>query len=185
MHTKAFEWKKTGRQGHKTLRDRKREEEQQPRARNMIQTSIQRRMARLLEASYRKISYDTTCVTRPNTNMNMRFVAFLSLAFLCSLHVSAQEKSSFWSHGLGKFLKSADEMVDRWQEAGVDTNYIRKPKLSRMVYLGYYGYFQQHDMTFPVSVDNVDIPLNRQYMPSNMSEKKYMMADMHTYQSEM
>ena len=53
-----------------------------------------------------------------------------------------------------------------------------------MVYLGYYGYFQQHDMTFPVSVDNADIPWDVRYMPSNMSEKKYMMTDMHTYQSE-
>ena len=75
-------------------------------------------------------------------------------------------------------------MLDRWQEEGVDTNYIRKPKLSRMVYLGYYGYFQQHDMTFPVLVNNADIPLDGQYMPPNMSEKKYMATDMHTYQTE-
>jgi hypothetical protein len=75
-------------------------------------------------------------------------------------------------------------MLDRWQEEGVDTNYIRKPKLSRMVYLGYYGYFQQHDMTFPVLVNNADIPLDRQYMPPNMSEKKYMATDLHTYQTE-
>ena len=116
--------------------------------------------------------------------MKIRFIVFLPFVFLSSLYVSAQEKKTFWNHGLGKFLKSADAMVDRWQDAGVDTNYIRKPKLSRMVYLGYYGYFQQHDMTFPVSVDNADIPLPRQYMPPNMSENKYMMADMHTYQSE-
>ena len=116
--------------------------------------------------------------------MMNRFIAFLSLAFLISLCVSAQEKRTFWDHGLGKLLKSADNMIDRMQDAGVDSNYIRKPKLSRMVYLGYYGYYQQHDMTFPVLVDNADIPLERQYMPSNMNEKKYMMANMHTYQSE-
>ena len=116
--------------------------------------------------------------------MMIRNTAFLALAFLISLSASAQEENSFWNHGVGKLLKSADEMIDRWQEAGVDTNYIRKPKLSRMVYLGYYGYFQQHDMTFPVSVDNADIPLDGRYMPSNMAEKKYMMTDMHTYQSE-
>ena len=75
-------------------------------------------------------------------------------------------------------------MLDRWQEAGVDTNYIRKLKMSRMVYLGYYGYFQQHDMTFPVSVNNADIPLDMRYMPPNLSEKKYMATDMHTYQTE-
>lgn len=116
--------------------------------------------------------------------MKIRMIVFLSLALLNFAEASAQEKRSFWDHGLGKFLKSADEMIDRWQDAGVDTNYIRKPKMSRMVYLGYYGYFQQHDMTFPVSVDNADIPMDLRYMPSNMSEKKYMAADIHTYQSE-
>ena len=70
------------------------------------------------------------------------------------------------------------------QEEGVDTNYIRKPKLSRMVYLGAYGYYQQHDMTFPVLVNDADIPLT-QYMPPNYDEKKYMKADMHTYQTEL
>lgn len=106
------------------------------------------------------------------------------LAFTVSLNASAQEKRSFWDHGFGKFLKSADEMLDRWQDEGVDTNYIRKPKLSRMVYLGYYGYYQQHDMTFPVLVNDADIPLDHQYMPPNLAEHKYMMADMGTYQSE-
>ena len=113
-----------------------------------------------------------------------RSCIILILAFSGFLYASAQEKRSFWDHGIGKFLKSADDMLDRWQEEGVDTNYIRKPKLSRMVYLGYYGYSQQHDMTFPVLVNNSDIPLDGQYMPSNMSEKKYMTADMHTYQTE-
>ena len=113
-----------------------------------------------------------------------RSCIILILAFSGFLYASAQEKRSFWDHGIGKFLKSADDMVDRWQDAGVDTNYIRKPKMSRMVYLGYYGYSQQHDMTFPVLVNNSDIPLDGQYMPSNMSEKKYMTADMHTYQTE-
>ena len=111
-------------------------------------------------------------------------ILVLILAFSSFLYASAQEKRSFWDHGIGKFLKSADDMLDRWQEEGVDTNYIRKPKLSRMVYLGYYGYFQQHDMTFPVLVNNADIPLDGQYMPPNMSEKKYMATDMHTYQTE-
>ena len=113
-----------------------------------------------------------------------RFILLLSLSFSISLYSSAQEVRSFWDHGIGKLLKSADDMVNRWQDEGVDSNYIRKPKLSRMVYLGYYGYFQQHDMTFPVLVNNTDIPLDMQYMPSNMQEKKYMAADMHTYQTE-
>ena len=115
--------------------------------------------------------------------MMNRIVVILSIVFLGSLCASAQEKRTFWDHGLGKFLKSADEMLDRWQEEGVDTNYIRKPKLSRMVYLGYYGYFQQHDITFPVLVKDTDIPFT-EYMPPNFAEKKYMKADMHTYQSE-
>lgn len=116
--------------------------------------------------------------------MYIRYFVFLLLAFTVSLDASAQEKRSFWDHGFGKFLKSADEMLDRWQDEGVDTNYIRKPKLSRMVYLGYYGYYQQHDMTFPVLVNDADIPLT-QYMPPNFDEKKYMKADMHTYQAEL
>lgn len=114
----------------------------------------------------------------------MRYFVFLLLVFSNSLSAPAQEKRSFWDHGLGKFLKSADDMLNRMQDEGVDTNYIRKPKLSRMVYLGYYGYYQQHDMTFPVLVDNTDIPLDGQYMPSNMMEKKYMATDLHTYQTE-
>ena len=116
--------------------------------------------------------------------MYIRYFVFLLLAFTVSLGASAQEKKSFWDHGFGKFLKSADEMLNRWQDEGVDTNYIRKPKLSRMVYLGYYGYYQQHDMTFPVLVNDADIPLDHQYMPPNLAEHKYMMADMGTYQSE-
>ena len=115
--------------------------------------------------------------------MKVRYFVILLLAFSNFLSVPAQEKKSFWDHGLGKFLKSADDMLNRMQEEGVDTNYIRKPKLSRMVYLGYYGYFQQHDITFPVLVNNADIPLT-QYMPPNFNDKKYMKADMHTYQSE-
>ena len=116
--------------------------------------------------------------------MNKRYFVFLLLAFSVALSATAQEKRSFWDHGLGKFLKSADDMLNRMQEEGVDTNYIRKPKLSRMVYLGAYGYFQQHDMTFPVLVNDADIPLT-QYMPPNFDEKKYMKADMHTYQAEL
>ena len=116
--------------------------------------------------------------------MKIRQIVFLILAFSSILYVSAQEKRSFWDHGLGKLLKSADDMINRMQDAGVDTNYIRKQKYDRMVYLGYYGYFQQHDMTFPVLVENTDIPLDMRYIPSNMSEKKYMMADMDTYQTE-
>ena len=115
--------------------------------------------------------------------MKIWYFVILLLAFSNSLSAPAQEKRSFWDHGLGKFLKSADDMLNRMQEEGVDTNYIRKPKLSRMFYLGYYGYFQQHDMTFPVLVDNTDIPFT-EYMPPNFAEKKYMAADMHTYQTE-
>ena len=116
--------------------------------------------------------------------MMIRIVLFLALAFFNCLCANAQEKRSFWDHGLGKFLKSVDDMVDRWQDAGVDSNYIRKFEKSRMVYLGYYGYYQQHDMTFPITVDEADIPVGRQYMPSNAMEKKYVAADMHTYQTE-
>ena len=116
--------------------------------------------------------------------MKRRYITILLLAFSVSLSTTAQEKRSFWDHGLGKFLKSVDDKINRMQDEGVDSNYIRKPKLSRMVYLGYYGYFQQHDMMFPVLVDNADIPLDAQYMPSNMMEKKYMKTDIHTYQTE-
>lgn len=112
-----------------------------------------------------------------------------SLFFVFSLILTisashAQEKRSFWSHGIGKVLKGADDLLNRMQEAGVDTNYIRKPKRDRMVYLGYYGYFQQHDMNFPVLVNDEDIPYDPQFMPPNMDENKFVKADMHTYQSE-
>ena len=56
-------------------------------------------------------------------------------------------------------IGTAKDLINRMQDAGVDTNYIRKQKYDRMVYLGYYGYYQQHDMTFPVLIENTDIPL--------------------------
>ena len=57
--------------------------------------------------------------------MKIRYIAVLLLAFSVSLSAPAQEKRSFWDHGLGKFLKSADEMFDRMQEEGVDTRLLR------------------------------------------------------------
>lgn len=90
----------------------------------------------------------------------------------------------FWDHGVGRFLKKADNLIASWQEEGVDTNYIRKQELDRMVYVGYYGYFQQHDMTFPVLVRTEDVPYDAECMPSNISKNSYVKADMHTYQSE-
>ena len=116
--------------------------------------------------------------------MKYRLVLILSLAFACTFCASAQEKRTFWSHGLGKLLKNVDDAINRMQDAGLDSNYIRRQQYDRMVYLGYYGYFQQHDITFPVSVNDADIPLDMRYMPPNMDEKKYVMSDMHTYQSE-
>jgi hypothetical protein len=127
---------------------------------------------------------NTYLCSRKKIDMKIRRVIFLILAFSMFLSASAQEKKSFWDHGVGKLLKSADDMLNRMQDAGVDTNYIRKQKYDRMVYLGYYGYFQQHDMTFPVLIEDTDIPLDMRYMPSNMDEKKYMMANIHTYQTE-
>lgn len=109
------------------------------------------------------------------------FVLFIYLIVSAS---HAQEKRSFWNHGIGKVLKSADDLINRWQDEGVDTNYICKQKLDRMVYLGYYGYFQQHDMTFPILVNDDDVPYNPQFMPPNIEQNKYVKADMHTYQSE-
>lgn len=112
---------------------------------------------------------------------------FLSIFILSSFLLSAsaqEEKRSFWDHGVGKVLKNADNLVASWQEEGVDTNYIRKQELDRMVYLGYYGYFQQHDMNFPILVQPESVPYGKEYMPSNMAENSYVKADMHTYQSE-
>ena len=118
--------------------------------------------------------------------MNMKYRLFLLwvLVISCTLCAGAQEKRSFWSHGFGKLLKNVDDAINRMQDAGLDSTYIRRQKYDRMVYLGYYGYFQQHDIDFPVSVNDADIPLDKRYMPPNMSEKKYVMSDMHTYQSE-
>lgn len=116
--------------------------------------------------------------------MKRLFTTFIFLsAFLLS--TSAQEeKRTFWTHGVGKFLKKADDLVASWQEEGVDTNYIRKQELDRMVYVGYYGYFQQHDMLFPVLVQPESVPYEQELMPSNMKDYSYVKADMHTYQSE-
>lgn len=112
------------------------------------------------------------------------FISIITVLFF-SLPLNAQERRTFWEHGIGKLMKKADQLVDSWQEQGVDTNYIRKQKLDRIVYLGYYGYFQQHDMTFPIMVEETDVPYGVEHMPSNMEEKMYVKADMHTYQSEM
>ena len=48
--------------------------------------------------------------------MKIWYFAVSLLAFSVSLSTPAQEKRSFWDHGLGKFLKSADETLDRMQE---------------------------------------------------------------------
>lgn len=118
-------------------------------------------------------------------NVKMQRSLLLVIMVMHVLMASAQEeKKSFWDHGFGKFLKSVDSMIDRWQDSGVDSAYISKLELDRTVYLGYYGYFQQHDMNFPVLVKNEDIPYNPQSMPSNINDMKYVRADMHTYQSE-
>lgn len=115
----------------------------------------------------------------------MKYILSIILFVSFLMPASAQsEKRGFWSHGIGKFLKAADDLVDKWQEEGVDTNYICKQKLDRMVYLGYYGYFQQHDMHFPILVDDESIPYDANFKPSNMADNKYVTADMHTYQSE-
>lgn len=115
--------------------------------------------------------------------MKRIFTTILLSSFLLS-GSAQEEKRTFWNHGVGKFLKNTDNLIASWQEEGVDTNYIRKQKLDRMVYVGYYGYFQQHDMTFPVLVRTEDVPLDAQYRPSNMKANSYVKADMHTYQSE-
>ncbi len=70
--------------------------------------------------------------------MKYRFILFLALAISCTLCADAQEKKSFWSHGLGKLLKNVDDAVNRMQDAGLDSSYIRKQKYDRMVYVGYY-----------------------------------------------
>lgn len=114
----------------------------------------------------------------------MRIKIFILMLFLSLSAIRAQEKRSFWSHGIGRLIKMGDDLVARMQEEGVDTNYIRKPKLDRMVYVGYYGYFQQHDMTFPIRISDRDVPYEYACMPSNLDDKKYVKADMHTYQSE-
>lgn len=106
------------------------------------------------------------------------------MLFLSLSAASAQEKRSFWSHGIGKLLKKGDDLLAKWEDEGLDSTYIRKLDLDRMVYVGYYGYFQQHDMTFPINVANSDVPYDASLMPPNMEEKKYVKADMHTYQSE-
>lgn len=98
--------------------------------------------------------------------------------------MSAQEKRSFWDHGVGKLLKTADDFMSNSQENGVDTNYIRKCDLDRMFYVGYYGYFQQHDMTFPVNVDDAYVPYDPAFKPANFADNKFVAADMHSYMSE-
>lgn len=116
--------------------------------------------------------------------MMFRYLFLFLFALASCLPSEAQEKRSFWSHGIGKLLKRADDLVAKWEEEGVDTTYIRKPELDRMVYLGYYAYFQQHDMTFPININDNEVPYDIACRPSNMQDKKYVKADMHTYQSE-
>lgn len=115
--------------------------------------------------------------------MKRLLTAILLSSLLLPTHAQ-EKKRTFWDHGVGKYLKKADDLVASWQEEGVDTNYIRKQELDRMVYVGFYGYFQQHDMTFPVLVRTEDVPYNSKYRPSNMDEYSYLKANMHTYQCE-
>lgn len=113
----------------------------------------------------------------------------LILMLLSATILCAEEKRSFWDRGLGRWLKKADQMVAGWQESGVDTNYIRRCEKDRFVYIGAYGYLQQHDMTFPVEVEKEELPQEildtyANFMPSNFNDNKRISMDMHTTQAE-
>ena len=116
--------------------------------------------------------------------MKKRYLYVLTFLSLLCLPGKAQEKTGFWNHGIGKFLKKADKVIDSWQEAGVDTTYIRAYKKDRIIYIGAYGYYQQHDMFFPIQIEESDIPILREYLPSNFNDTKYMRANMNTFQTE-
>lgn len=100
--------------------------------------------------------------------------------------VASNTKRGFWEKGLGRFLKKADNKLKEWEAAGIDTNYVRVPERDRYVYLGGYGYYQHHNMEFPILVHTIDYPeFIRPYIPSNIDEKSYMNTRVHTFQTEM
>lgn len=103
----------------------------------------------------------------------MKKISILISALLFSLVTLAegQEKRDFWTHGIGKLLKSADDFVKEMEHSGFDTTYIEVPERDRMIYIGGYGSVQQYDLYFPVMLEKADLPQFMQsYVPSNMSD---------------
>lgn len=131
--------------------------------------------------------------------MSMKKISLLLLLMLCmdsfaetavlsvdSVRQETASKRGFWQHGIGKLLVKADNMLKSWESSDIDTNYIRVPERDRQVYIGGYGYYQHHNMEFPILVTEVDIPTKLQnYIPSNYNDKRYLKTSMHTTQTEM
>lgn len=87
--------------------------------------------------------------------MYARRICALTLILIASTFLYAEgndsirSKHTFWDSGIGKVLKFCDNLLYRWENDGIDTTYIQVPKHDRMIYLGAYSYYQQHDMQFP------------------------------------
>lgn len=114
----------------------------------------------------------------------------LILMLISATALCAEEKKGFWDKGVGRWLKRTDKLIAGWQESGVDTNYIRRCEKDRFIYIGSFGYLQQHDMHFPITVEKEELPqeiLDKygNFMPSNLDENKKISMDMHTTQAEL
>lgn len=88
-----------------------------------------------------------------NTVSHLYGLLFTALLVLClPTCMQAQEKRSFWQHGLGKALVGFDKWLEKSQRKGIDTTYQDVPQLNRQVYLGSYSYWQNYQMNHPVYV---------------------------------
>jgi len=71
-----------------------------------------------------------------------------------TLSLQAQREGRFWTHGLGKAMKSFDQWLEKGQRSGIDTTYQDIPQLNHQVYLGTYVYWQNYQMHHPVYISD-------------------------------
>ena len=97
-----------------------------------------------------------------------------------------EKLGKFWKKGLGKVLLKFDNKLIEWEHSGIDTNYIAVPEKDRYIYIGAYSYNMHYDIEMPFLIENVDMPqMIKDYIPSNIQDKKYFKAKAHSWQAEM
>lgn len=111
-----------------------------------------------------------TCPPLPRMKPSALFAA--AIFFCTSLPLKAQSQESprgaFWHTGFGRALLWADNLLNDWEHAGLDTAYVQVPRYDRQVYLGTYGYWQQYELEVPTQATPFPTHLNMHHLQSEI-----------------